>query len=35
MANTWFAKEQRKITYSVGGNKTKTDLVLVGKNNRK
>ena len=32
MANTWFEKmEQEKITYSIGGNKTKIDFVLVGK----
>ena len=36
MANTWFEKkEQRKITYSMDGNETKIDFVLVGKNNRK
>ena len=36
VANTWFEKkEQRKITYSMGGNKTEIDFVLVGKNNRK
>ena len=35
MVNTWFEKEQRKITYSLGGNKTEVDFVLVGKNNRK
>ena len=32
MENTWFEKkEQRKITYSMGGNKTEIDFVLVGK----
>ena len=36
LANTWFEKkEQRKITYSMGGNETEFDFVLVGKNNRK
>ena len=35
VANTWFEKEQRKITYSMGGNETEIDFVLVGKNNRK
>ena len=36
MANTWFEKkEQRKITYSMSGNETEIDFVLVGKNNRK
>ena len=34
MANTWFEKEQRKITYSMGGNETEIDFALVGKNNR-
>ena len=34
-ANTWFEKEQRKITYSMGGNKTEIDFALVSKNNRK
>ena len=34
-ANTWFEKEQRKITYSMGGNKIDLDFVLVGNNNRK
>ena len=30
MANTWFEKkEQRKITYSIGGNETEIDFVLV------
>ena len=32
----WFEKkEQRKITYCMGGNETEIDFVLVGKNNRK
>ena len=35
VANTWFEQEQRKITYSMSGNETKIDSVLVGKNNRK
>ena len=36
VANTWFKKEeQRKITYSVGGNKMEIDFVLVSKSNRK
>ena len=36
MANTWFEKkEQRKITYSMGGNETEIDFVLVDKSNRK
>ena len=36
VANTWFEKkEERKITYSMGGNETDIDFVLVGKNNRK
>ena len=28
-------KEQRKRTFSMGGNETEIDFVLVGKNNRK
>ena len=36
VANTWFEEEeQRKTTYSMGGNKTVIDFVLVGKSNRK
>ena len=35
VANTWFEKEQKKITYSLGGNETDNDFVLVGENNRK
>ena len=36
MANTWLEKkEQRKITYSLGGNETEIDFALVSKNNRK
>ena len=32
----WFKKkEQKKIAYSMGGNKTEIDFVSVGKNNRK
>ena len=34
MANTWFEKEQRKITYSTGENETEIDFVLTGKNNK-
>ena len=36
MANTRFEKkEQRKIKYSMSGNETEIDIVLVGKINRK
>ena len=36
VANTWFRKEEkRKVTHSAGGNGTKIDFVLVGKENRK
>ena len=36
VANTWLEKkEQRKTMYSMGGNETEIDFVLVGKNNRK
>ena len=36
MGKTEFEKkEQRKITYSMSGNETETDCVLVDKNNRK
>ena len=35
VANTWCEKEHRKITYSMGGNETEIDFVLIGKNNRK
>ena len=36
VANTLFKKkEQRKITYSMGGNETEIDFVFVSKNNRK
>ena len=34
VANTWFEKEQRKITNGMGENETEIDFVLVGKNNR-
>ena len=34
LANTWSEKKQRKITYSMGGNETEIDFVLVGKSNR-
>ena len=33
MANIWFEKkEQRKTTYSMSGNETEIDFVLVSKN---
>ena len=35
MANIWFKKEQRKLTYSMGKNETEIDFELVGKNNKK
>ena len=36
MASTLLEKkEQKKITYRMGGNETEIDFVLVGKNNRK
>ena len=35
VANTWFEKEQRKITYSMGGNETEIDFVLIGENQQK
>ena len=36
MANTWLKKEDnRKVTYSAGGNGTEIAFVLVGKENRK
>ena len=36
VANKWFEKKgQRKIRYSMGGNKTVIDFVLFGKNKRK
>ena len=36
VANTWFKKkDKRKVTYSLGGNDTKIDFVLVGKEKRK
>ena len=28
VASTWFEKEQRKITYSMGGNKTEIDFCV-------
>ena len=35
MANTWFSKKkERQRAFSMGGNKTEIDFVLVGKNNR-
>ena len=33
VSNTWLRK--KKVTYSVGGNETEIDFVLVGKNHRK
>ena len=36
VANTWYKKkDKRKVTYSLGGNDTKIDFVLVGKEKRK
>ena len=35
VANMWFEKEQRKIAYSMGGNETEIDFVLISKNNIK
>ena len=35
MANTWFKKEKRKMTYSLGGNEIEIDFVLVEKEGRK
>ena len=36
VAITWFEKkEQRKITFNMGGNETEIDFVLVGENNKK
>ena len=36
VANTWFKKkEQRKITYNMGGNEAEIDFALVSKNIRK
>ena len=35
VANTWFKKEKRKVTYRSGGNKTEIDFVLVEKESRK
>ena len=36
VANTWFRKgEERKVTYSVGENESKIDVLLMGNGNRK
>ena len=35
VANTWYKRDERKVTYSSGGNDTEIDFVLVGKENRK
>ena len=35
VANAWFKKEKRKVTYSSGGNKTEIDFTLVEKEIRK
>ena len=36
VANTWYKKrDERKVTYSSGGNDTEIDFVLVGKKKRK
>ena len=36
VANTWYKKrDERKVTYSSGGNDTEIDFVLVGKEKRK
>ena len=35
VANTWFKKEKRKVTYSSDGNETEIDFVLVEKESRK
>ena len=36
VAITWFEKkEQKKITFNMGGNETEIDFVSVGKNNKK
>ena len=36
VANTWFRKpENRKVTYSAGGNETEIDFVSVNKEHRK
>ena len=36
VANTWYKKrDKKKVTYSLGGNDTEIDFVLVGKEKRK
>ena len=35
VANTWYKKDKRKVTYSSGGNDTEIDFVLVEKEKRK
>ena len=36
VANTWYKwRDERKVTYSSGGNDTEVDFVLVGKEKRK
>ena len=35
VASTWFEKEQKKISYSMSGNETEIDFVLVGKKQQK
>ena len=36
VANTWYKKrDERKVTYSSGGNDAEIDFVLVGKEKRK
>ena len=35
VANTWFEKDKRKVTYGSGGNDTEITFVLVGKEKRK
>ena len=35
VANTWLKNKERKITYRSGGNKTKINFPLIGKNDRK
>ena len=35
MVNIWFQKEQKEVTYSMGGNKTEIAFALVGKSDSK
>ena len=35
VVNTWYKRDERKVTYSSGGNDTEIDFVLVGKEKRK